>query len=73
MNVYSFARELGLYVGTWSPGDGMTRYRFFEDGVVTAKDEPVQDFNSSDGLFTAGGKGEALVWLRGYRRGLQAR
>lgn len=69
MNVYSFARELNLYVGTWSPGDGMKRYRFFKDGVVTAKGEPVQDFHSSDGLFTAGGKGEALTWLRGYRKG----
>lgn len=72
MNVHSFARELGLFVGTWSPGDGMTRYRFFRDGVLTAKGEAVQDYNSSDGLFTAAGRGQALVWLRGYRKGKEA-
>ncbi len=71
MNVYSFAKELGLYVGKYSPGDGMTRYRFFKDGVMTGKGEPVQDFNSSDGLFT-GGKKDVLVWPRGYRRGKEA-
>ncbi len=72
MNVYSFAKELGLYVGKYSPGDGMTRYRFFKDGVVTGNGEPVQDYNSSDGLFTAAGRGQAIVWLRGYRRGKQS-
>jgi hypothetical protein len=24
------AKERGLYVSTWSPGDGVTRYRFFD-------------------------------------------
>lgn len=25
-----FARDNNLYVATWSPGDGVTRYRFFD-------------------------------------------
>ena len=25
-----FARDANLYVATWSPGDGVTRYRFFD-------------------------------------------
>ena len=26
----TMAKNAGLYVATWSPGDGVTRYRFFD-------------------------------------------
>lgn len=54
------ASALGIHVATWSPGDGLTRYRFFR----TAR-----DYFSDDGLFTALGAKEAGVFLRGYGAG----
>jgi len=56
------ASESGLYVATWSPGDGATRYRFFKNK------KPVSFFRQS-GLYTALGLSEAETWLSGYRRG----
>ena len=56
------AREVGLYVGIYSPGDGVTRYRFFKSK------KPVSYFTGS-GLYTALGLAEAETWLAGYRRG----
>lgn len=58
--VEAFAREVGLYVATWSPGDGWTRYRFY--------DKPT-DYNDGQELMTVAGRKDALVWLRGYRAG----
>jgi len=56
------AREMGLYVGIYSPGDGVTRYRFFKSK------KPVSYFQMT-GLYTALGLSEAEAWLAGYRRG----
>ena len=51
------AREAGLYVDSYSPGDGVTRYRFFGKPM---------DYFAGGGLFTALGKKEAETWLEGY-------
>lgn len=56
------ARESGLYVATYSPGDGVTRYRFIKSR------KPVSYFQQN-GLYTALGLSEAETWLGGYRRG----
>lgn len=52
--------HVGLYVATWAPGDGVTRYRFF----VTPS-----DYNSSDGLYTALGHKEAITFVQGVAVG----
>lgn len=54
------ANQFGLHVETWSPGDGVTRYRFFS--------EPADYFGGSDNikLYTALGIKEASTWLLGY-------
>lgn len=52
--------RLGLYVSAYSPGDGITRYRFY----TTPK-----RFFHGDGIFTALGKREALIFLRGIEIG----
>lgn len=54
------AERVGLYVATWAPGDGATRYRFFA--------EPT-DYHGGDGLYTALGRKEAYVFLRGVSVG----
>ena len=58
------AHELGLCIGRWSPGDGVTRYRFF-----ASKDHSHLDYFSGDGMFTALGIKEATIFLRGIARG----
>lgn len=55
------ARHQGLSVAVWSPGDGVSRYRFFK-GVKP------RSYYSGDGIFTALGISEAQVFLTGYRK-----
>lgn len=55
------AREVGLYVATWSPGDGMTRYRFFA--------KPSDYFGPENGIYTALGAKEAGTFIEGYAYG----
>lgn len=55
------AKHLGLYVSTYGPGDGVTRYRFFKSR------KPVSYF-SADGIYTALGLAEAEAYLSGYSR-----
>lgn len=55
------AKAEGLYVATWSPGDGVTRYRFFE--------KP-SDYHSGDSIYTALGRKEALTFITGYSWGV---
>ena len=57
------AAKLNLYVGAYSPGDGMTRYRFFE----SRGGKPISYFQQ-EGIYTALGIGQAETWLSGYRR-----
>lgn len=63
--IEEMARYVGLIFRTWSPGDGVTRYRFF--------DGPADNyFAEEDGLWTARGAKEAEVWLRGFTAGRRA-
>lgn len=57
-----------LAVGTWAPGDGKTRYRFFKrtDAASSAA-----DYHEGDGLYTALGRSEAVTYLRGYLHGMR--
>ena len=54
---------LGFHVGTWSPGDGMTRYRFFTT--------PSDYFGPADGIYTALGFKEAETFARGLAQGFE--
>lgn len=56
--------DYGLFIDTYSPGDGITRYRFFT--------EP-KDYFSDNGLFTALGRKEALAFARGFCAGKLAK
>lgn len=53
------ARRHGLWLRKYSPGDGVTRYRFMRKNV---------SYFADDGIFTALGIGQAETWLAGYRR-----
>jgi hypothetical protein len=57
------ATAVGLYVRTYSPGDGLTRYRFFKKSKVKNS-----YFGPQNGIYTALGMKEAETWLAGYRR-----
>ena len=57
------AAEAGLYVATYSPGDGVTRYRF----IKSRGGRPVSYF-AQNGIYTALGISEAETFLAGYRR-----
>lgn len=64
-DVYETTKDAGIYVATYAPGDGVTRYRFF----LTP-----EDYNqSSRELYCARGRKEALVWLSGYATGRNGR
>ena len=56
-----------LAIGTWSPGDGQTRYRFF----LRVGESSAADYHEGDGLHTALGRAEAVTWLRGYRTAMR--
>jgi hypothetical protein len=51
------AKNLGLYAAAYSPGDGVTRYRFFR--------KP-NGYFQADGIYTALGKKDALIFLAGF-------
>lgn len=56
------AADVGLYVRTWSPGDGVTRYRFF--------DKPGNSyFGPANGIATCLGVRAAETWLYAYTVG----
>jgi len=59
------ASEVGLHIGTYSPGDGVTRYRFF----VTEAGQPLNSyFGPRNGIYTALGLKEAWAFLAGYTK-----
>jgi hypothetical protein len=59
-----YAKEVGVTVRTWSPGDGVTRYRFFD------KPGPGQTyFGPASGMYTALGLKDAWNYLYGYGAG----
>lgn len=51
------ASLFGLYVTTWAPGDGLTRYRFHTKPA---------DYSDGTAIYTANGRGEALKFLKAY-------
>ena len=55
------AARVKLYVRTYSPGDGLTRYRFF-------KKKGNSYFGPDNGIYTALGIKEAETFLDGYRQ-----
>ncbi len=63
------AHAVGLVFGTWAPGDGQTRYRFF----VRKGGERYGDYNQGDGLYTALGRKDAMAFISAYGKGRSAR
>lgn len=58
------AEAAGLIVRTWSPGDGVTRYRFFEDRPGRERQDY---FGPENGIYTALGLAEAWTFVRGAK------
>jgi len=56
------ALNVGLFIDTWSPGDGATRYRFFTEPV----DYFAGQVGHPYGLFTALGLKEAVTFAKGW-------
>jgi len=56
------AEEVGLTVKTWSPGDGVTRYRFFNDALRHKQSY----FGPGNGVYTALGYSDASTFVTGY-------
>jgi hypothetical protein len=62
------AAAVGLVIGTWAPGDGVTRYRFFlSDGKSR-----YGDYHQGDGLYTALGRKDAMAFIAAYGKGRSA-
>ncbi len=61
MTVQEFADSVDLHVETWSPGDGVTRYRFHR-----RSDE---SYNSGNEIATVLGRKAAMTFLRGVQAG----
>jgi hypothetical protein len=63
----------GIKLATYSPGDGITRYRFYKpvliDGIPTRTAEDYFGIPDSRKIYTALGLKEAHVWSRGFRSG----
>ena len=59
------AKEAGLFIGKWSPGDGMTRYRFFERAGNTF-------YGPDCGIHTSEGSAQAMEFLTGFCYGRMA-
>ena len=55
------AKEVGLFIDTWSPGDGVTRYRFFLKDI---------DYFAGSGIYTALGWKEADTFATGFCQGV---
>ena len=53
----------GYYVDTWSPGDGMTRYRFFQAPKSDPEDRS-ESYFSGPGIGTEKGYGAAVVFAK---------
>lgn len=51
------AAAVGLYITTWAPGDGKTRYRFHRKPA---------DYHDGTGIYTAVGRADALNFIKAY-------
>jgi len=67
--ILKLCKFYGLALDTWSPGDGLTRYRF-----IVQNDESIDYFGCSGAhkLYTALGLNEAYIWVRGFKSGVLA-
>jgi hypothetical protein len=59
------AARVGLHVRTWSPGDGVTRYRFFANAHNSY-------FGPEHGIATVLGIAAAERWIAAYMAGRAA-
>ena len=59
-SITKITKQCGLFFDTYSPGDGVSRYRFFREET---------DYFAGRGIYTALGKKEALTFLAGYFEG----
>ena len=57
------AARVGMFVRTYSPGDGVTRYRFFR--ISDTEQERQTYFGPANGAYTALGIKEAETYLAG--------
>lgn len=67
--MFELADRVGVHISTYSPGDGVTRYRFTDK-----RSEPEWNwdyFATSHPMYTALGLKEASTWLLGYAAGTQ--
>lgn len=60
------AEKSGLYIRTYSPGDGVTRYRFFRHLESSCECNHQTYFGPASGIYTALGLKEAETFVRGY-------
>jgi hypothetical protein len=62
------AANAGLRVCTYSPGDGVTRYKFFKaEGIA-----PNQTyFGPANGIHTALGAAKAIAFAKGHQNGVE--
>ena len=67
--ILKLCEACGLALDTWSPGDGITRYRF-----IVQNDESIDYFGCSGAhkLYTALGLHEACIWVRSFKSGVLA-
>jgi len=67
------AYDAGLRVGTWHPGDGATRYRFFretaEGNAKNAGTGYYDYFGGSNALITVLGRKAAFAFIEAFRLG----
>lgn len=59
------AKEVGYTVRTYSPGDGITRYRFFRLADIEPTGQTY--FGPRNGVYTALGLKEARTFIAGVR------
>ena len=62
-NLKENARLAGLKVGTYSPGDGITRYRFYTADTLNA------DYFADSGLVTVLGRKNAQLFIFAFALG----
>lgn len=64
----SIPPDVPLYVATHSPGDGLTRYRFFDHLINGHQPQ----YDEGLGIYTALGAREAHTFIDGYIAGYRA-
>lgn len=69
MDVMRACLHAGLRVATYSPGDGVTRYRFFRDGEPGVR----VGYYDDGSIYTALGAKEAISFVHGYSMGYSDR